>query len=68
MSNKINISIIVRANENNSQEAFDKAVNRFKKAVAKDGILREYKDRRHYIKPSAIRHQKAQELKRKKKD
>ena len=63
---KINVSIMVRDNENSSLEAFAKALNRFKKAVAKEGILRTYKDKRHYVKPSEIRHKKMQELKRKK--
>ena len=65
--NKVRVSITVRDNENDSTEAFAKAINRFKKAVGKSGILRIYRNKRVYVKPSEIRHQKAQELKRKRK-
>ncbi len=64
---KIRVSINVRDNEKDNAEAFAKALNRFKKAVAKSGILRLVKDKRHYVKPSDVRHQKTQELKRKRK-
>lgn len=63
----IRVSIIVKENEKDNAEAFGRAINRFKKAVAKSGILRLVKDKRHYLKPSVIKHQKAQELKRKRK-
>ena len=63
--NKIRVSIIIRDNENDSSEAFVRAINRFKKKVVKEGLLRLYKDKRCYKKPSEIRHQKAQELERK---
>ncbi len=65
--NKVRVSITIRDSENNSPEAFAKAINRFKKKIAKEGILRLYKDKRHYVKPSEIRHKKAQELERKRK-
>lgn len=64
---KVRAQIIVRDNESNSPEAFARAINRFKKKVAKAGILRLFKNRRHYEKPSETRHKKAQELKRKRK-
>jgi ribosomal protein S21 len=65
--NKIRAQITIRDNENDSPEAFARAINRFKRKIAKSGILRLYKDKRCYVKPSEIRHKKAQELKRKRK-
>ncbi len=61
----IRAEIIVKSYENNSMETFNKAINRFKRKVAKAGILRLVKKRKFYIKPSEIKHKKVQESKRK---
>ena len=41
-------SITVESNEN-----LEKAIKRFKRMVEKEGIIREYKKREYYEKPSA---------------
>ena len=41
------VSVIVKDNE-----SFEKALRRFKKKWEKAGILREYKSRAYYLKPS----------------
>ena len=41
------VSVIVKENE-----SFEKALRRFKKKWEKAGILREYKSRAYYLKPS----------------
>ena len=41
------VSVIVKENE-----SFEKALRRFKKKWEKAGILREYKSRTYYLKPS----------------
>ncbi len=58
--NKIRVKIIARVNED-----IERLLGRFKKSVAKSGILRILKDKRHYVKPSALRHKKKTERKRK---
>lgn len=46
-------------------ENLEKAIKRFKRMVEKEGIIREYKKREYFEKPSAIRHQKKTTLERK---
>ena len=43
----------------------EKAIKRFKRMVEKEGIIREYKKREYFVKPSAILHQKNTSLERK---
>ena len=46
-------------------ENLDKAIKRFKRMVEKEGIIREYKKREYFEKPSSILHQKKTTLERK---
>lgn len=46
-------------------EALEKALKRFKRLVEKEGIIREYKKREYYEKPSAIRNRKKKAMERK---
>ena len=46
-------------------ENLEKAIKRFKRMVEKEGIVREFKKREYYVKPSAINHQKKVTLERK---
>ena len=46
-------------------ENLEKAIKRFKRLVEKEGIIREYKKREYFVKPSAILHQKNTSLERK---
>ena len=46
-------------------ENLERAINRFKRMVEKEGIIREYKKREYFEKPSAILHQKKTTLERK---
>ena len=46
-------------------ENLEKAIKRFKRMVEKEGIIREYKKREYFEKPSAIFHQKKTTLERK---
>lgn len=46
-------------------ENLEKAIKRFKRMVEKEGIIREYKRREYFEKPSAVRHQKKTTLERK---
>ena len=46
-------------------ENLEKAIKRFKRMVEKEGIIREYKKREYFEKPSAILHQKKTTLERK---
>jgi len=46
-------------------EALEKAIKRFKRMVEKEGIIREWKKREFYEKPSAIKHRKEKSLERK---
>ena len=39
-------------------ENLEKAIKRFKRMVEKEGIIREYKKREYFEKPSSILHQK----------
>lgn len=46
-------------------ENLEKAIKRFKRMVEKEGIIREYKKREYYEKPSAILNRKNKTLQRK---
>ena len=46
-------------------ENLEKAITRFKRMVEKEGIIREYKKREYFEKPSATLHQKKTTLERK---
>jgi small subunit ribosomal protein S21 len=46
-------------------EPLEKAIKRFKRMVEKEGIIREYKKREYYEKPSAILNRKNKALRRK---
>lgn len=46
-------------------ENLEKAIKRFKRMVEKEGIIREYKKREYFVKPSATNHQKKVTLERK---
>ncbi|MDY2843143.1 MAG: 30S ribosomal protein S21 [Treponema sp.] len=46
-------------------ENLEKAIKRFKRMVEKEGIIREYKRREFFVKPSAELHQKKTTLERK---
>lgn len=46
-------------------ENLEKAIKRFKRMVEKEGIIREFKKREYYVKPSATLHQKKTTLERK---
>jgi small subunit ribosomal protein S21 len=45
-------------------EALEKAIKRFKRMVEKEGIIREWKKREFYEKPSAVKHRKEKSLER----
>jgi small subunit ribosomal protein S21 len=46
-------------------EALEKAIKRFKRMVEKEGIIREYKKREYYEKPSTILNRKKKAMQRK---
>ena len=46
-------------------ENLEKAIKRFKRMVEKEGIIREYKKREFYEKPSTIQHRKNKTIQRK---
>lgn len=46
-------------------ENLEKAIKRFKRIVEKEGIIREWKKREYYEKPSTIRNRKLKALERK---
>ena len=46
-------------------ENLEKAIKKFKRMVEKEGIIREYKKREYFVKPSATLHQKKTTLERK---
>ena len=46
-------------------ENLEKAIKRFKRMVEREGIIREYKKREYYEKPSTIRNRKNKTLQRK---
>lgn len=53
-------TIVVDESEN-----LEKAIKRFKRMVEKEGIIREFKKREYFVKPSATLHQKKTTLARK---
>ena len=52
----------IQVNEN---EPLEKAIKRFKRMVEKEGIIREWKKREYYEKPSTIKNRKRKALERK---
>ncbi len=46
-------------------EPLEKALKRFKRKVEKEGIIREFKKRQYYQKPSAKRHEQEKSRQRK---
>jgi small subunit ribosomal protein S21 len=46
-------------------EMLDKAIKRFKRMVEKEGIIREFKKREYYEKPSTILNRKKKAMQRK---
>ena len=46
-------------------EALEKALKRFKRMVEKEGVIREWKKREFFEKPSAIKNRKKKALQRK---
>jgi small subunit ribosomal protein S21 len=46
-------------------EPLEKAIKRFKRMVEKEGIIREWKKREYFEKPSAIKNRKQKALQRK---
>ena len=46
-------------------EALEKAIKRFKRQVEKEGIIREWKKREYFEKPSTIRNRKRKAFERK---
>jgi small subunit ribosomal protein S21 len=46
-------------------ENLEKAIKRFKRMVEKEGIIREYKKREYFEKPSTIKNRKNKALRRK---
>lgn len=46
-------------------EVLDKAIKRFKKSIDKEGILKEFKERQYFLKPSAKKHVRNKTIKRK---
>jgi len=56
---------MARVTKKNNYETFDRLLNRFKKAVEKDDIVRRYCDKTFYEKPTAVRKKaKAMAIKR----
>ncbi len=47
------------------EELLEKAIKRFKRQVEKEGIIREWKKREFYEKPSTIRNRKKKSMERK---
>lgn len=47
------------------EEALEKAIKRFKRQVEKEGIIREWKKREFFEKPSTIRNRKRKAFERK---
>jgi len=46
-------------------EVLEKAIKRFKRVVEKEGIIREWKKREHFEKPSVIKNRKTKAIQRK---
>ncbi|MBN1646614.1 MAG: 30S ribosomal protein S21 [Spirochaetales bacterium] len=52
--------------EIDENEALEKGLKRFKRMVEKEGIIREWKKREFYEKPSTIKNRKKKSMERKK--
>lgn len=52
--------------EINDDEALEKGLKRFKRMVEKEGIIREWKKREFFEKPSTIKNRKKKSMERKK--
>ena len=48
-----------------NNEELEKAIKRFRKQVEKEGIIREWRKREYYEKPSTIKHKKKKAMRRK---
>ena len=48
-----------------NDEPLEKALKRFKRKVEKEGIIREFKNRQYYQKPSSKRHEQEKSRQRK---
>ena len=46
-------------------ETLESALRRFKKQLEKEGIIKEYKDRQYYVKPSQKKHEHDREIQHK---
>jgi len=57
--------IIIRQITVEDGEPLEKAIKRFKRMVEKEGIIREWKKREYFEKPSTIRNHKQKALARK---
>jgi len=53
---------VIRVDDN---EVLEKAIKRFKRMVEKEGIIREWKKREYFEKPSTIKNKKRKALERK---
>lgn len=53
-------------NESSQNETLDAALRRFKRSIAKDGVLAELKKRKHYEKPSVKRKKKSEAARKRK--
>lgn len=50
----------------NDNESFDNALRKFKRQCAREGVLREARQREHYVKPSVKRKKKSEAARRRK--
>jgi small subunit ribosomal protein S21 len=48
-----------------SEEPLEKAIKRFRRKVEKEGIIREYRRREYFTKPSTLKHEKEKARQRK---
>jgi ribosomal protein S21 len=62
------IGTLVHDHENNSPEAFDSALKRFRNAVERDGVIAEYALHANFMKPSEKRRLKLLEAKKRQRD
>lgn len=46
-------------------ENLEKAIGRFKRMVEKEGIIREFKKKQYFLKPSALKHVQKKSIRRK---
>jgi small subunit ribosomal protein S21 len=59
---EVNVVAHITVDDN---EVLEKAIKRFKRMVEKEGIIREYKKREYYEKPSTLLNRKKKAFKRK---